>query len=116
MVADYLARSLTFFRDAKSQCDVLLQFCRQNGWKKIALVGQGDLADIVSLVAQSNDLKVFVVTPEDHLSVYDAVLVTDVINPQGTYESIKHKVDPKRLLTLDLLHISKGPTHLKGAE
>ena len=109
MVKDYLARSLTFFRDARTQCEVLFAECQQKGWQKIGLVGGGDLADIAQLVAQGNDLQVSLVSQNADLKAYDAILITDVINPQGTYESIRNKVDPNRLLTLYLLHISRTP-------
>ena len=109
MVKDYLARSLTFFRDARSQCEVLFAECQQKGWQKIGLVGAGDLADIAQLVAQGNDLQVSLVSQNADLKAYDAILITDVTNPQGAYESIRNKVDPNRLLTLYLLHISRTP-------
>lgn len=108
MVTSYLARSLTFFRDARAQCDILFNVCLQMGWKKIALVGEGDLADIAQLVAQGLSLQVKVVLPTEDLRAYDAVLVTDVINPQETYDLIRDQIDSERLLILDLLHISRN--------
>ncbi len=108
MVKDYLARSLTFFRDARTQCEVLFEECQHKGWQKIGLVGAGDLADIAQLVAHGNGLDVSFVSEDADLKAYDAILVTDVMNPQGTYDSIKEKVDPNRLLTLYLLHISRS--------
>ncbi|MGV8948037.1 MAG: winged helix-turn-helix transcriptional regulator [Candidatus Paracaedibacter sp.] len=108
MVKDYLARSLTFFRDARTQCEALFAECQQKGWQKIGLIGAGDLADIVQLVAQGNDLQISLVSQDADLKAYDAIVITDVINPQGTYDSIRDKVDPNRLLTLYLLHISKN--------
>lgn len=116
MVKDYLARSLTFFRDARSQCEVLFAECQQKGWQKIGLVGAGDLADIAQLVAQGNDLQVSLVSQDTDLKAYDAILITDVINPQGAYESIRNKVDPNRLLTLYLLHISRTPLGERDAK
>jgi hypothetical protein len=107
MVKDYLARSMTFFRDARAQCEEAFEFCKAQGWSKIALVGGGDLSDIAKLVASHNEFMIDVVSTKDDLTEYDAVIVTDVINPQGTYDAIKHKVDYHRLLTLNLLHISK---------
>lgn len=109
MVKDYLARSLTFFRDARTQCEVLFEECQHKGWQKIGLAGAGDLADIAQLVAQGNGLDVSLVNEDADLKVYDAILITDVMNPQGTYDAIKGKVDPNRLLTLYLLHISRAP-------
>ena len=107
MVKDYLARSMTFFRDARTQCEEALEFCKAQGWSKIALVGEGDLGDIAKLVASGSNFMIEVVSTKADLEKYDAVIVTDVMNPQGTYDAIKHKVDYYRLLTLNLLHISK---------
>ena len=108
MAADYLARSLTFFRAARTQCNTLFETCCHKGWQKVALVGEGDLADIAQLVAQGKGLDVTIVNGPIDLTAYDAVVVTDVLNPQKTYDDLKGKVDPARLLTLYLLHISRG--------
>ena len=107
MVKDYLARSMAFFRDARAQCDEALQLCKARGWSKIALVGEGDLADIAKLVASGNRFVIDVISVNDDVNGYDAVIVTDVMNPQGTYDAISHKVECHRLLVLTLLHISK---------
>lgn len=107
MVKDYLARSMSFFRDARAQCEEIFEFCKVQGWSKVALAGEGDLADIAKLVVSGDGFVIDVVSAKDNLKKYDAVIVTDVINPQGTYDAIKHRVDYHRLLTLNLLHISK---------
>lgn len=107
MVKDYLARSMTFFRDARAQCEEVLEHCKMQGWTKIALVGDGDLADIAKLVVSDSNFTIDVVSVKVDLKQYDAVIVTDVMNPQGTYDAIEDKVDHHRLLVLKLLHISK---------
>jgi len=117
MVTSYLARSLTFFRDARTQCDALFKECQRKGWQKIAFVGEGDLADIACLVAQGAGLDVLVIHREaDNLKVFDAVLITDVVNPQATYDFLKDKVTFDRLLILDLLHISRMPCVTKEVQ
>lgn len=107
MVKDYLARSMTFFRDARTQCEQTFALCQLHNWTKIALVGQGDLADIAQLVASGLGLNMTAVSVNDDLILYDAVILTDIVNPQQTYDHIKHRIAPQRLLTLDLLHISR---------
>ncbi len=106
MVTDYLARSLSFFRDARSQCEEVLYNCQKFGWKNIALVGEGDLADIARLVAHSMGIQVSNVEHGSDLKIFDAVLITDVVRPQATYDALKNRVDNKRLLILKLLHLS----------
>jgi hypothetical protein len=107
MVKDYLARSMTFFKEARAQCEEVLDHCKAQGWSKVALVGEGDLADIAKLVVSGSEFTIDVVSIKADLKKYDAVIITDVMNPQGTYDAIKHKVAYHRLLTLNLLHISK---------
>lgn len=108
MVAGYLARSMTFFRDARMQCEKIFELCKSHGWIKVALVGDGDLSDIARLVTHGTNIVVEVVDANTDFKKYDVVLVTDVINPQGTYDVIKGKVEGQRLLTLELLHISRA--------
>lgn len=107
MVTSYLARSLTFFRDARTQCEEVFVACKACGWLNVALVGTGDLADIAKLVALGTGVQVEVIDIKTELQNYDAVLITDIINPQDTYNALKSKTDPQRLLTLNLLHISR---------
>ena len=122
IVKDYLARSFTFFRDARSQCEDIFQICLKEGWGKIALVGGGDLSDIAKLVAQGTGLSVSLIPMPnlkkfkeiDILSVYDVILITDVINPQESYDFLKTRIDPHRILTLPLLHISRGSKSMLG--
>ena len=83
MVKNYLAESMTFFRNARAQCD------------------------IAKLVASDDEFTVDIVSLDADLKKYDAVIITDVMNPQSTYDAIKHKVECHRLVTLTLLHISK---------
>lgn len=107
MVKDYLARSMTFFRDAKAQCEEAFEYCQTNGWLKVALVGEGDLADIAKLVASGFGISVEVVSVNAELEHYNAVIITDVMSPQNTYDVIKHKIAHTQLITLKLLHISR---------
>ncbi len=116
MVAGYLARSLTFFRDARKQCEEAFADCQTQQWHKIALVGAGDLADIAKLVANGTGIHPTILDINADLIGYDAVFVTDVINPQGTFNAIKDKVAMDRLLTLKLLHISRDDQKAKVIE
>ena len=107
MVKDYLARSLTFFRDARTQCEEIFAECTNRNWTKIGLVGSGDLADIATLVAQGTSVEVDLISINENFKNYDAVLITDVMNPQDSYDTLKKKIPPQKILTLQLLHISR---------
>lgn len=43
MVKDYLARSMAFFRDARTQCEILFAECQKKDGKKLALLVPGTL-------------------------------------------------------------------------
>jgi DNA-binding MarR family transcriptional regulator len=107
MVKDYLSRSMAFFRDAKAQVEEVFNNCHKHKYTTVALVGEGDLADIARLVAHASGMVVKLVDVDSDFTIFDAVIITDLVNPQGTYDVLKHKVDYNCLLTLNLLHISK---------
>jgi DNA-binding MarR family transcriptional regulator len=115
MVASHLTNSLTFFRSAHAQCTEALNICLDNEWRKIALVGPGDLADIVRLVAQSIPIHVELVGELHLLKDFDAVIVTDITMPQETFNKTKEYVKEQRLLTLEVLHITRAPNILQHA-
>lgn len=126
MVTFYLSRSLTFFRDAREQCEAMFAQCAEREWKKIVLLGEGDLADIAQLVAQVYPVTLTVV-PYSILNAdrevefanliagNDAFLITDVNNPQSVYDCARSKIEADRLLTLDLLYISTQPAQQEVA-
>lgn len=51
LTAEYLAVSFNFFRRARGDCAVLLRQCTARGWRRVALYGAGDLAEIAVLSA-----------------------------------------------------------------
>ena len=107
MVKDYLGRSLTFFRDAKSQCENVFVDCQRQGWTNMALVGDSDLADIAKLVALRVGIEVVLEDHHSNLFKYDAVLITDIMTPQDTYDNLVKAIDSQKILTLELLHVSR---------
>lgn len=107
MVRQHLASSLTFFRDARNQCDVLLKNCHDQGWHNIAVVGTGDLVDICKLVAGSIGINVEQVSDFNNLNNYSAVFIADIYDPQGTYDKLAAIVNDEQLMTVDILHITR---------
>ncbi len=108
MVAHYVSNSLSFFRDARSQCQSVFEQCKNHGWEKIALVGDGDLSEIARLVAHGFSLQLSLEALSGDFNKYDAVLITDIMDPQDTYDCLKDVIDDQRLLTLNVLHISRA--------
>ena len=58
LTAVYLAASFDFFRRARSDCAALLAACEARGWRRVALYGTGDLAEIAVLSAGGTAVEV----------------------------------------------------------
>ena len=58
LTAEYLAVSLDFFRRSRGDCVALLRQCEALGWRKVALYGAGDLAEIAVLSASETAVEV----------------------------------------------------------
>lgn len=128
LTAQYLSASFTFFRRARTQCDELLAQCHTNAWRAVTLAGTGDLAEIAILCAASGKVEIGaifdpdaavalfadrpVVTAFDDLRPFDAVLVTDLRNPQAAFDRLAGAVPADRILTPALLNISRTPPNL----
>jgi DNA-binding MarR family transcriptional regulator len=96
LTASYLAHSFAFFRRARAQCAELFALAVARGQRRLALIGDGDLAEIASLVVREFPLEIVgtVTATADRealkaetnaLGEIDAVLLTALINPRETY-------------------------------
>ena len=107
MIAAYLSRSMTFFRDARAQIVLSFQSALDSNATTVGLVGKGDLADIALLVAQGSPLKVVLLQPGQDYTPFDMLMVTDIVEPQRIYNELADHVDAQKIITLDLLHINR---------
>ena len=123
LTSRYLRRSFTFYAGARNQLDEALALCAARRWRRIALVGAGELAEIALLCAMQHPLEVAgVADPErepgrfmhvrlarnlDDLGPVDAVIVTEMRAPQRNYEALAGRLAPERILTPELLKISR---------
>src|SRR5262245_2503210 len=99
LTVEYLSHSFGFFRQAKTECSELFKAASFRGIERVLLAGQSDLAEIAALCAIEHDIKIagivqkdapkpeFIGLPvfEDYnlvTSPFDAVLITDVLNPR----------------------------------
>ena len=124
LTARYLSSSLLFFREARAQCQEALELCRRRGWRRVALYGTGDLAEIATLaarggaitplavIAPGSSLSEFaglpVVRELERLDGFDAVIVTDVLAPQVAYAELKARFADERILIPPLLRLSRS--------
>lgn len=121
LTASYLTSSLAFFRKARGQCGDLLDAAAHQGWRRVALVGDGDLAEIAMLSARESAVElVAVLVPGankasaiglpvaarfEDLPPVDALLLTDIRAPQERYAELRARFDPARILVPQLLRV-----------
>ena len=124
LTSRYLSISFNFFRRARGECVELLEVCSARGWNRIALGGVSDLAEIAILCAREYPVELAGIvdarTDEEHfagLRVFrdleaigpvDAVIVTDIENPQATFELTIKTLPPDRVLAPSFFKLSRG--------
>lgn len=134
LTAEYLSQSLILFRQSQSQYSEIISQCTDNGWTRIAFYGSGDLSEIAAVCAQEYSVKIVAVVQSDgaknvdtdevksrlpivqtvqEAGQIDVVILTDITNPQNSFDVLS-KVFPKdRIMTPQLLEIARTPPILK---
>lgn len=127
LTAEYLGYSLRFFREARQEYADIFRFCATRGWNRVVLVGASDLAEIATLAsaeascdvvglldAERNEPRFGDLTVIRSLDEIDtgrrpqAVVLTDITDPQGAYQRLIQILPPERVLAPRLLHITRA--------
>lgn len=110
LTAEYLTVSLDFFRRSRSDCVTLFRQCEALGWRRVALYGAGDLAEIAILSASETAVEVVCVIDSrlagrrsgglpivadlaaaltcGSAGGLDGIILTDTQSPQASFESL----------------------------
>ena len=128
LTGQYLSASFNFFRRARAQCAEILTACEGRNWRRVALAGASDLAEIAALCARDHDLELIgVVDPScesdrfaglpvvarlKELGPVSAVIVTDLRTPQLAFDTLAETLPVERVLTPRLLRISRARPQL----
>lgn len=122
LTAEYLGSSFTFFRRARAQIEAALAECRARGWRRVALFGTSELAEIASLCNAEAGLDLVVVAPGAGpralglpafpdlaaAGAVDAAIVTDLARPQSAFAALTKVMPPDRVLTPTLLRVRRN--------
>lgn len=127
LTARYLSISFNFFREARRQCAAVFQVCAERRWRRVALWGAGDLVGIAVLCAGEFGIELVgvvagrgeAVAPDlpvadglAALAPIDAVVVTDLRDPQAAFEAAAAAMPRERVLTPAFLNVSRTPPRL----
>ena len=110
LTAEYLTVSFDFFRRSRGDCVALFRQCEALGWRRVALYGAGDLAEIAILSAGETAVEVTCVidsrlagrrsgglpiVPDlaaaltyGNVHGLDGIVLTDTQSPQASFDSL----------------------------
>jgi ribosomal protein S25 len=122
LTSEYLHSSFGFFRAARRQCELLLRDCGVRGWRRIALYGVSELAEVALLCSRDQNVEVIgIVDPKggslaglasksslNELGPWDAVLLTALSNSQAAYDKLAADITPERILVPRMLNVSRN--------
>lgn len=128
LTAEYLSSSFGFFRKARNQCSEFFDTCVSLHRDRIVLAGVGDLCEIATLFVREYPITIVgIIDGKTSLSSFaglpvrkrladfeevDAILVTDLENPQATFDSLIRELPPEKVMTPRLLKVfQETPEH-----
>lgn len=121
LMTQYLSVSFEFYRRAGDSCRRVFDLCEQRDWRALLLCGVSDLAEIATVRASERNIRIVGVhdpaSPSTHFlnrriwqnlseaESYDAVVLTDLDDPQASYRRLKGLMAPERILIPDVLRL-----------
>ncbi len=123
LTARYLSISFNFFRNAREQCSAVFGECADQGRRRVLLAGAGDMSEIATLCAADLGLELIgIFDPDSELAEmaglavftaledsgqYDAVVITDLREPQKMFDRLIKSMPAERVLAPRMLNISR---------
>jgi DNA-binding MarR family transcriptional regulator len=123
LTVSYLAYSMSFFRLAKKDCVALFEEARRRDFKRLALVGKSDLAEICIICGLESGIEIAAVVDASSTAVrfisvpvvnsldaagdnIDAVVITDTFSTEQSRERAVAHFGRDRVMIPDLLRAS----------
>lgn len=128
LTMNFLSSSFSFFRQAKADCLELFADARQRGFLRVVLAGRSDLAEIAIICAIECDVEIVAVvdpactpgrfvgapllTTFDEIDAFDAVVVTDIMNPRESWDLLTGRFGVDRVWVPSFLRAMIGAEDL----
>jgi DNA-binding MarR family transcriptional regulator len=122
LTGEYLSSSLQFFRRARGEMGDLMHECLARGFRRIALAGATELAEIATLTAHGLDIELVGVVHEEanggsfcglpmtrrlqDLGPVDAVIVTRMTDIDGLWAELAAHVGEERVFAPRLVKVA----------
>ncbi len=132
LTVEYLSHSFGYFREAKNDCALLFDDARRRGFTRVALAGKSDLAEIAAICALEGGIEIIAVVDPgaaggrflglpllrsfDDIAIEPcATVVTDLMTPSETCDSLVARFGRTRVLIPDLLRVRfNAPAEREG--
>ena len=122
LTVEYLSSSFSFFRRAREDCSSILRDAQARGWKRIALVGVSDLAEIAILCALEQGMTIAAVVDANFASErfvgvpvvktlaavpggFETLVVTDLQATSESVQAVAAEFDVDRVLVPVVLRV-----------
>jgi len=128
LTARYLAVSFNFFREARQQCGELFDLCAVRGWRRIVFCGKSDFVEIATLCAIDRPIELVgivdaLANDETYAGIpilqefpaagqIDAVIISDLNEPQATFDRVSRLLPEERVLGPRFANISRRQRQL----
>jgi len=122
LTTQFLSTSFNFYRRARSQCEDLFQQCESNGWRRVSLYAVSDLAEIALLCASRFDIELLSIVDPKHdgelyhdvrvarsledAGPFDAIILTDLNDAQGSYSYLHGQLGGTNILAPDFMRVT----------
>ena len=125
LTAEYLSKSLQFYREARQEYTEVFQYCANRNWTRVVLVGATELAEIASLASSGTQIEIIgVLDPARNeatfqdLPVYrslgdidaaarpHAAILADISGPQEVYQRLSKVMPQDRVLAPRLMRVT----------
>ena len=130
LTREYLSQGFYFFRVIRNQADAMFRFCDDQGWRRIILHGLPDIAEVVTLCAANFKIEIVGIVDEttsrtsyngipvygdmSELNEFDAVMITDLGDPQLFRDRLRNEISEDRILELRVQSRPKSKDHEGG--
>lgn len=125
LTAEYLSQSFGVFRTARNDCLEIIEERRRHGWRRIALAGASELAEIFALCAADGKVELVGVVDETahgrqlaglpvvaglaDLPAFDGVVVTVFKGAQAIHDRLATEIGADRVTAPALLGVMPSP-------
>jgi len=122
LTGEFLSQGFQFFRLTRSQLVEIFENLQRRKWSNVVLHGLTDISEIAVLCASNFQIKIVgivdkssslnnyagipIVSDTEELSSFDAIVITDLGNPEVTLKRLKKKFPLYRIFAPQILNLS----------